>query len=30
MLGYTSERSEVLTAEAGGTWKSYTPGDHER
>lgn len=30
MLGYTSEHSEALAAEAGGTWKSYAPGDHGR
>jgi hypothetical protein len=28
MLGYTSEHSETLAAEAGGTWKTYAPGDH--
>lgn len=30
MLGYTSEHSETLAAEGGGTWKSYAPGDHSR
>jgi hypothetical protein len=30
MLGYTSEHAEAVAAEAGGTWKTYAPGDHSR
>ena len=28
MLGYHSAHAELLAAQAGGTWKTYAPGDH--
>lgn len=30
MLGFTPEHAEAVAAEAGGTWKTYAPGDHSR
>lgn len=27
---FTSEHAEAVPAEAGGTWKTYAPGDHSR
>ncbi len=28
MLGYHSVHAEAIAAQAGGTWKTYAPGDH--
>jgi hypothetical protein len=30
MLGYHSVHAEAVAAQAGGTWKTYAPGDHSR
>ena len=30
MLGYHCVHTEAVAAHAGGTWKTYAPGDHSR
>jgi hypothetical protein len=30
MLGYHCAHTQTVAAQAGGTWKTYAPGDHSR